>query len=229
MGSAPPHLGNAGETLSRAKLDAAHVDAIVMGQVIQAGAKMNPTRQAAVKAGVPVTAPAMTVNRVCGSGAQAIASVAQKVMLGLTHCGGAGGMKNMDQAPYLISGGRWGYRMGDAEIYDSMLRDGLNDAFSLRGRRAVMDLLVERVDVWAATIEDRPGGLAQALATLREAGADLQFVIARRAESGKGVLFVTPLQGDREIAAAVQVGFNVTNTLHSVRVMGRDRPGSPRS
>ena len=95
----------------------------------------------------------------------------------------------------------------------------------LGGWRAIMDLLVERVDVWAATIEDRPGGLAQALATLRDVGADLQFIIARRAESGKGVLFVTPLQGDREIAAAAQVGFNVTNTLHSVRVMGRDRPG----
>ncbi len=89
----------------------------------------------------------------------------------------------------------------------------------------IMDLLVERVDVWAATIEDRPGGLAQALATLRDVGADLQFIIARRAESGKGVLFVTPLQGDREIAAAAQVGFNVANTLHSVRVMGRDWPG----
>ena len=90
-----------------------------------------------------------------------------------------------------------------------------------------MDLLVERVDVWAATIEDRPGGLAQALATLREAGADLQFIIARRApgEPGKGVVFVAPLQGDREIAAAAQVGFNVTHTLHSVRVMGHDRPG----
>ena len=91
-----------------------------------------------------------------------------------------------------------------------------------------MDLLVEyveHVDVWAATIEDRPGGLAQVLATLREAGADLQLIIARRAEPGKGVVFVTPLQGDREIAAAAQVGFNVTHTLHSVRVMGRDRPG----
>ena len=91
-----------------------------------------------------------------------------------------------------------------------------------------MDLLVEyveHVDVWAATIEDRPGGLAQALATLRDAGADLQLIIARRAEPGKGVVFVTPLQGDREIAAAAQVGFNITHTLHSVRVMGRDRPG----
>ncbi len=84
---------------------------------------------------------------------------------------------------------------------------------------------VEHVDVWAATIEDRPGGLAQVLATLREAGADLRFIIARRVEPGKGVVFVTPLQGDREIAAAAQGGFNITHTLHSVRVMGRDRPG----
>lgn len=90
-----------------------------------------------------------------------------------------------------------------------------------------MDLLVERVDVWAATIEDRPGGLAEVLATLRDAGADLQFIIARRApqDPGKGVVFVTPLQADREIRAAAQVGFNVTQSLHSVRVMGRDRPG----
>jgi hypothetical protein len=85
--------------------------------------------------------------------------------------------------------------------------------------------LVEHVDVWAATIEDRPGGLAQALAVLRDAGADLKFIIARRAEAGKGVVFVTPLQGDREIAAAAQVGFNITHTLNSVRIMGQDRPG----
>jgi len=90
-----------------------------------------------------------------------------------------------------------------------------------------MDLLVENVDVWAATIEDRPGAVAELLAALREAGADLQFIIARRAPEapGKGVVFVTPLQGDNEIRAASDVGFNVTRKLHSVRVMGRDRPG----
>jgi hypothetical protein len=90
-----------------------------------------------------------------------------------------------------------------------------------------MDLLVERVDVWAATIQDKPGGLAGVLGALRDVGADLRFVIARRAqdEPGKGVVFVTPLQGDREFAAAAQLGFNVTHTLHSVQVMGRDRPG----
>jgi len=84
---------------------------------------------------------------------------------------------------------------------------------------------VEHADVWAATIEDKSGALALVLAELREAGADLQFIIARRAEPGKGVVFVTPLRGDREIAVAAQVGFNVAYTLHSVRIMGRDRPG----
>ena len=88
---------------------------------------------------------------------------------------------------------------------------------------------VEHVDVWAATIEDKPGQLAHLLTELREAGADLQFVIARRAESGKGVVFVTPLRGDREIAAAAQVGFNVAHTLHSVRVMGLTGRASPPS
>jgi hypothetical protein len=90
-----------------------------------------------------------------------------------------------------------------------------------------MDLLVEHVDVWAASIQDKPGALATVLAELRESGADLQFIIARRAPEapGKGVVFVTPLQGDREIAAAAQLGFNVTRTVHSVRVMGPDRRG----
>jgi acetyl-CoA C-acetyltransferase len=116
--------------LSRSKLDAAKIDTVVMGNVIEAGNKMNPARQSAIYGGMPVDVPAMTVNRVCGSGAQAIVSAAQEIMLGMVSGAVAGGMENMDMAPYLVGGGRWGYRMGDAEIYDSMLRDGLNDAFS---------------------------------------------------------------------------------------------------
>ena len=127
-----PDLGAAGikAAVERAGLDGADIETVVMGQVIQAGAKMNPARQAAIGAGIPVGAPAMTVNRVCGSGAQAIASAAQEIWLGNVTAAVAGGMENMDQAPYLMGSGRWGYRMGDAKIYDSMLRDGLNDAFS---------------------------------------------------------------------------------------------------
>jgi acetyl-CoA C-acetyltransferase len=118
------------ETLRRSGLDPARIGSVVMGNVIQAGNRMNPARQAAINGGVPVAVPAMTVNRVCGSGAQAIASAAQEIWLGHLDAAIAGGMENMDQAPYLMAGGRWGYRMGDAQIYDSMLRDGLNDAFS---------------------------------------------------------------------------------------------------
>jgi acetyl-CoA C-acetyltransferase len=117
-------------TLERAKLVPVDIDTVVMGNVIQAGNKMNPARQAAIHGGVPVDVPAMTVNRVCGSGAQAIVNAAQEVMLGLIDSAVAGGMENMDRAPYLMGSGRWGYRMGDAQIFDAMLIDGLNDAFS---------------------------------------------------------------------------------------------------
>jgi acetyl-CoA C-acetyltransferase len=117
-------------TLERAALAPGDVDTVVMGNVVQAGNKMNPARQAAIHGGVPVDVPAMTVNRVCGSGAQAIASAAQEIMLGLIDSAVAGGMENMDRAPYLMSSGRWGYRMGDGQIFDAMLMDGLNDAFS---------------------------------------------------------------------------------------------------
>jgi acetyl-CoA C-acetyltransferase len=117
-------------TLARAKLDPGGIGSVLMGNVIQAGNKMNPARQASINGGVPVEVPAMTLNRVCGSGAQAVASAAQEILLGFGDGAVAGGMENMDMAPYLMGGGRWGYRMGDAQVYDSMLRDGLNDAFS---------------------------------------------------------------------------------------------------
>jgi acetyl-CoA C-acetyltransferase len=116
--------------IARAGLHPHEVGTTVMGNVVQAGAKMNPARQAAIHAGLPVSIPAMTVNRVCGSGAQAIVSAAQEILLGAVETAVAGGMENMDLAPYLIARGRWGYRMGDGQLYDSMLRDGLNDAFS---------------------------------------------------------------------------------------------------
>ncbi|MEP9349158.1 acetyl-CoA C-acyltransferase [Xanthobacter sp. KR7-225] len=118
------------ETLRRAGLAADAVGSVIMGNVVQAGNRMNPARQAAIGAGLPVAVPAMTVNRVCGSGAQAIVSAAQEIRAGDIAAAVAGGMENMDRAPYLMDGGRWGYRMGPATILDSMLTDGLNDAFS---------------------------------------------------------------------------------------------------
>ncbi|MBB5463102.1 ACT domain-containing protein [Paraburkholderia sp. Cpub6] len=90
-----------------------------------------------------------------------------------------------------------------------------------------MELSVERVEVWAATIDDKPGGLAKVLSVLRDAGVDLQFVVARRTPeaAGKGVVFVAPLEGESAIRAATQAGFSVSPSLHSVRVMGLDQLG----
>ena len=118
------------ESVRRAGLAPERIQTLVMGQVIQAGAHMNPARQAGIAAGLPVEVPAFTVNRVCGSGAQAIVSLAQEIWAGMSECGIAGGMENMDRAPYLLPQGRWGARMGDVTLHDSMLTDGLNDAFS---------------------------------------------------------------------------------------------------
>lgn len=118
------------EVLKRSGLVPEKVQTLVMGQVVQAGNKMNPARQAGIGGGLPVEVPALIVNRVCGSGAQGIASAAMEIMAGYVDCAIAGGMENMDMAPYLMPQGRWGARMGDITVFDSMLLDGLNDAFS---------------------------------------------------------------------------------------------------
>jgi len=91
----------------------------------------------------------------------------------------------------------------------------------------IMNLTTERVDVWAAGIKDEPGSLAQILAVLRDVGADLDFILVRRSaeKPGTGVVFLTPLRGDKEISAAANLGFNVTNSVHSVRIEGENKPG----
>ncbi|SAL83316.1 acetyl-CoA acetyltransferase [Caballeronia arvi] len=137
------------ETLRRAgaSLDHASIDSVTFGNVIQAGNRMNPARQASVGGGLPVSVPALTVNRVCGSGAQAIASAAIEIAAGVAKLAIAGGMENMDRAPYLLDGGRRGYRMGNAQIYDSMLRDGLVDAFSGEHSGWHTEDLVTKLDI----------------------------------------------------------------------------------
>jgi hypothetical protein len=91
-----------------------------------------------------------------------------------------------------------------------------------------MDLLVEREDVWAASVDDKAGALAAKLSALTAAGADLDFIIVRRApeKPGTGVVFVTPLRGDREVQAAAAAGFLVTSSLRSIRAEGPNEPGA---
>src|SRR3954464_5245515 len=118
------------EAIRRADIQPADLGDIVMGCVLQAGAGMNVARQAAIKAGVPVEVPGETINRVCGSGLQAVVHAVEAVKAGFIDLILAGGTESMSNAPYLMKGARWGYRMGNAEIVDSMLQEGLTCAIN---------------------------------------------------------------------------------------------------
>lgn len=116
------------EALTRAGADPAQVGDVILGCVLQAGAGMNVARQAALKAGVPKEVPAETVNRVCGSGLQAVVHAAEAINTGWVDLIVAGGTESMSNAPYLLKSARWGYRMGNGEVTDSMVAEGLTCA-----------------------------------------------------------------------------------------------------
>jgi acetyl-CoA C-acetyltransferase len=116
------------EAIARAGVKAADIGDVVMGCVLQAGAGMNVARQAALKAGLPVEVPGETVNRVCGSGMQAVVHAVEAIRVGYVDTMIGGGTESMSNAPYLLKGARWGYRMGNAEAVDSMLLEGLTCA-----------------------------------------------------------------------------------------------------
>lgn len=118
------------EALRRAGVKPTDVDEVLMGNVLQAGLGQSPARQAAVKAGIPVEVPALTLNNVCGSGLKCVNMAAALIEAGEAEVVVAGGMENMSAAPYLLPSARFGYRMNDGALVDSMVRDGLWDAFN---------------------------------------------------------------------------------------------------
>jgi acetyl-CoA C-acetyltransferase len=118
------------EVLARAGVKPDQVDEVIMGQVLTAGVGQNPARQAVIKAGLPVTVPAMTINKVCGSGLKAVMLAAQAIANGDAEVVVAGGQENMSASPHVVQGSRDGFRMGDAKIIDSMIVDGLWDVYN---------------------------------------------------------------------------------------------------
>ncbi|MDU7845051.1 MAG: acetyl-CoA C-acetyltransferase [Clostridium perfringens] len=118
------------EALNKAGVKPECVDEVLMGNVIQAGLGQNPARQAAVKAGLPVEIPSMTINKVCGSGLRCVALAAQMIKAGDADVIVAGGMENMSQGPYVLRTARFGQRMGDGKMVDAMVNDALTDAFN---------------------------------------------------------------------------------------------------
>jgi acetyl-CoA C-acetyltransferase len=118
------------EAIARAGIDPVDVGDVIMGCVLQAGAGMNVARQAALKAGVPVEVPGETINRVCGSGMSAVVHAIEAVKAGFVDAIVAGGTESMSNAPFILRGARWGYRMGNAEVVDTMLGEGLTCAIN---------------------------------------------------------------------------------------------------
>lgn len=215
-----PNLGAAviRETLRRSGIAADSVDSVVMGNVIQAGLGMNSSRQAAIGGGMPVGVPAFTVNRVCGSGAQAIATAAVEIEAGYASVAIAGGMENMDQAPYLVPSGRWGHRMGDAQLIDSMLRDGLNDAFS--GQHSgwhTEDLAIK----YAVSRQDQDRWAARSQQRFGEAQAAGKFdaeIVALELQGRKGVVSFAKDESNRpdttiETLAKLKPAFRKDGTI----------------
>ena len=163
------------EAVARAGVTASEIDHVVMGHVLQAGAGQVTSRQAAIAAGVPKEVPAITLNNVCLSSVTAIAYADQLIRLGELDTAVAGGMESMTHAPYVLPKARWGGRMGDAEIVDAMIHDGLWSTFTGQHMgessdevNAALGITREEQDAWAARSHQRAGAARQARRSAEE-------------------------------------------------------------
>ncbi|UVL71748.1 acetyl-CoA C-acetyltransferase [Pseudomonas protegens] len=168
------------QLLAQTGIDPAQVDEVIMGQVLTAGAGQNPARQAAIKAGLPHAVPAMTLNKVCGSGLKALHLGAQAIRCGDAEVIIAGGQENMSLSNYVLPGARTGLRMGHSQMIDSMISDGLWDAFNDYHMGITAENLVEKYGI------SREAQDAFAAASQHKAAAAI--------EAGRFVDEITPIQ-----------------------------------
>ncbi|AQU79682.1 acetyl-CoA C-acetyltransferase [Planococcus faecalis] len=152
------------EAIERAGIQSDQVSEVIMGNVLQAGLGQNPARQASVHAGLPESVPAMTINKVCGSGLKSIQSAFQAIYAGDAEIVVAGGMENMSRAPYLMENARSGFRMGDQKLVDSMLVDGLTCAFNNYHMGVTAENLCDRYEITREE-QDKFAARSQARAT----------------------------------------------------------------
>jgi acetyl-CoA C-acetyltransferase len=157
------------EAVTRAAIRPDQVDEVILGCILQAGLGMNPARQAAIKAGLPESVPAHTVNKVCGSGLKAVMLAAQAIKAGDAEIVVAGGAESMSRAPFLLPGARWGERLGHGKVLDHMIHEGLTDAFHDIHMGITAENLVER---YGLTREEQDAfaaeSQARAAAAIRE-------------------------------------------------------------
>jgi acetyl-CoA C-acetyltransferase len=174
------------EAIRRADVEPTAIGDVIMGCVLQAGQGMNVARQASLKAGLPVEVPAETVNRVCGSGLQSVVHAVEAVKVGYVDLVVAGGTESMSNAPYLMKGARWGYRMGNGELVDSMLAEGLTCA--IKGCHMGMTA-EEVVTQYGVSREDQDGFSAESQKRAADAiarGAFREEIVAVDVPQKKG-------------------------------------------
>jgi len=162
------------EAVARAGLKPEQIDEVIMGNVVSAGLGQNPARQAAIFGGIPDTVPAMTLNKVCGSGLKAVVLAAQAVKCGDAEIVVAGGMESMSNAPYLMKNARGGFRMGNQTVFDAMIHDGLWDAYNDYHMGNTGEVVAER---WKVSREDQD---AWALASHKKAIAAIDAGMFKR-------------------------------------------------
>ncbi|TDQ56815.1 acetyl-CoA acetyltransferase [Mesocricetibacter intestinalis] len=179
------------EAIKRAGIDAAIVDEVILGNVLSAGLGQNVARQVAVKAGIPLEAPAFTVGKVCGSGLQAVISGAQSILCGDAEVVVVGGTESMSNAAYVAPAVRWGARMGDGTLLDSMITDGLTDAFSHIHMGITAENLAEKYQLSRRELDEFALNSQLKTERAQQAGKFDEEIIAVEVKNRKASVLVT--------------------------------------
>jgi acetyl-CoA C-acetyltransferase len=188
--------------IERAGIDAESVEEVIMGNVLQAGSGQNPARQVALRAGIPDQVSALTINKVCGSGLQSVMLASQAIRLGELELAVAGGMESMTNAPYLLKKARQGYRLGDGELIDSMIADGLWCAFDNWHMGCTGEVVAERYDVSRRQQDEFAVSSHRKAVAAAKAGKFEQEIVAVEIPQKKGApTIVERDEGPREDAS----------------------------
>lgn len=185
--------------IERAGIDPSLIEEVIMGNVVQAGNGQNPARQVALGAGIPNQVAALTINKVCGSGLKAVMLASQAIRLGEIECAVAGGMESMTNAPYLLKKARQGYRLGDGQLIDAMIHDGLWCAFDNWHMGCTAELVAELYGISRQEQDQYALGSHQrAISAIKEGRFDEEIVPIEVERKGGGSVLVSRDEGPRE-------------------------------
>ena len=194
------------EALQRAGVPADKVDTVFMGCVIQAGLGQNVARQASIKAGLPVEVPAQTINIVCGSGLNCVNLAAAMINAGEADIVVAGGMENMSLAPYVLKQGRYGYRLGDNKLVDSLTNDALTDVFNQYHMGITAENVAEQWGLTREQLDEFSANSQQKACAAIAAGKFKDEIVPVEIKTKKGTVVVDPDEGPREGTTAESLG-----------------------